>query len=99
MFIRLMLAYAITVLASVSARASLHCGTQLIDEGDLMVEVLRKYGEPAQREVIPAATTSGTDKRFNAVNVENWVYGPGNGMYQYLRFIDGKLVQIRSDRK
>ncbi len=83
---------------SFSASASMRCGTQLIDEGDLIADVLRKCGQPAQREVIPAASTTATDKKFNAVNVENWIYGPSNGVYQYLRFIDGKLVQIRTGR-
>lgn len=33
-----------------------------------------------------------------SATIEHWVYGPHNGMYQYLRFIDGRLVEIRSKR-
>ncbi|MEN1529753.1 DUF2845 domain-containing protein, partial [Pseudomonas aeruginosa] len=33
--------------------------------------------------------------RRGAATVENWVYGPRNGWYQKLRFVDGRLVQIK----
>jgi len=34
-----------------------------------------------------------------SVTVEHWVYGPANGGYRYLKFIDGKLVGIEFKRK
>ncbi|WP_350224394.1 DUF2845 domain-containing protein [Halopseudomonas bauzanensis] len=33
-----------------------------------------------------------------AATVEHWLYGPTHGMSYHLRFIDGRLVQIRSQR-
>lgn len=71
----------------------------MINEGDRTSEVLRKCGPPSSREVIdPVADRSGHQVNAKAVPVENWVYGPVNGMYRYLRFVDGVLVQIRSER-
>lgn len=74
-------------------QASMRCGNALIDEGQLSADVLRICGEPDQREVIPASTQQG-----GGVTVEQWIYGPRNGVYRYLRFLDGKLVEIRTTR-
>ena len=73
--------------------SSMRCGSTLINEGDLTVDVRRKCGEPDHREVIPPSSPQG-----GGVTVEQWVYGPSNGMYRYLRFLDGKLVEIRVAR-
>lgn len=90
---------ALLTTASAGARATtLRCSDGLVDEGDLSAEVLRKCGEPNDREVIgPALDNRGYPVRGSAT-IEHWVYGPHNGMYQYLRFIDGRLVEIRSKR-
>ncbi|RRV22138.1 DUF2845 domain-containing protein [Pseudomonas sp. o96-267] len=76
-----------------AAQASMRCGNALINEGELTVDVLRKCGEPDQREMIPPSSPQG-----GGVTVEQWVYGPRNGVYRYLRFLDGKLVEIRVAR-
>lgn len=73
--------------------SSMRCGSTLINEGDLTVDVRRKCGEPDHRDVIPLSSSQG-----GGVTVEQWVYGPSNGMYRYLRFLDGKLVEIRVAR-
>jgi len=81
-----------------SAHASMRCSGALIDEGDLTLEVLRKCGPPAERQIVsPELDQSGRVIR-GAVTVEHWTYGPDNGMYRQLRFIDGKLVEIRSKK-
>lgn len=78
--------------------ATLRCADGLVDEGDLSAEVRRKCGEPVDREVIgPALDSRGYPVR-GAATVEHWVYGPRNGMYHYLHFIDGRLVEIHSER-
>jgi len=76
-----------------AAQASMRCGNALINEGEFTVDVLRKCGEPDQREVTPPSSPQG-----GGVTVEQWVYGPRNGVYRYLRFLDGKLVEIRVAR-
>lgn len=84
------------VLLSENAHASMRCNSALINEGDLAVEVLRKCGPPAERQITPPAMAANGQLKHGAVTVETWVYGPENGMYRNLRFIDGRLVEIRS---
>ena len=35
---------------------------------------------------------------YNEVAVEEWAYGPRNGMYQFLRFEGNRLIKIESKR-
>ncbi|MFW9338763.1 DUF2845 domain-containing protein [Glaesserella parasuis] len=37
-------------------------------------------------------------RQTEEVIVEEWVYGPSHGMYQYLRFVGGRLTEIQSKR-
>lgn len=84
---------------SIGAQATMRCGSEIINEGNTTFEVLRKCGEPKNREAISPVADNNSNKANNkAVPVENWVYGPDNGMYRYLRFVDGILTQIKSQR-
>lgn len=57
-----------------------------------------KVREPAARQVTnPSVDGAGRIVR-GAATVEHWIYGPTNGMSYQLRFIDGRLVRIRSQR-
>ena len=80
------------------ANASMRCPNGIISGGETTFEVLHKCGEPDSKERIEPATGSGGVPTRNAVTVENWVYGPTNGMYRFLKFIDGSLVKIESHR-
>lgn len=89
----------LALLASNAALASMRCGTQLVEEGAPIGEVQGKCGAPQfQRNEYPAPRPPGA-RYYNPVQVTWWVYGPDNGAYRYLRFIDGKLVQIRLSRQ
>lgn len=92
--IRYWLGVVLVLVLAPAANASMRCGTALIDEGMLNVDVLRKCGEPDQRETIPPSSAHG-----GGVTVELWMYGPRNGVYRYLRFLDGSLVSIRTERE
>ncbi|MGE8500276.1 MAG: DUF2845 domain-containing protein [Pseudomonas sp.] len=83
------------LIASLSplAQASMRCGNALIDEGQHSLDVLRICGEPDKRDVTPPSSPQG-----GGVTVEQWIYGPRNGVLRYLRFIDGRLVEIRTER-
>lgn len=81
-----------------AAQASMRCNGGIIDEGDMTTDVLQKCGQPSHRQATAPALDAYGRVIKGAVSVENWVYGPDNGMSRYLRFIDGKLVEIRSQR-
>ncbi len=92
-------------LASAQAGAGLRCGTALITEGDLKIEVLKKCGAPVDKERrtfyrtlrerhAPPALEQGL---VAAVEVEEWIYnfGPHRLMHR-LRFEHGRLVDIET---
>lgn len=74
---------------------TLRCGSKLVSLGDRAFEVLRKCGEPMARE--PVGYLLGPQGRLEQP-VEEWVYGPRNGMLQILRFDGNRLVRIESRR-
>lgn len=85
-------------IAGINAEAAtMRCKQDIISEGDLSLDVIRKCGQPASREVFLPARDQNDHVRDGAVAVEIWVYGPRNGMYRYLRFIEGELVKIWSE--
>ena len=89
-------AIALTLAASpVWASDTLRCGSQLVSLGDRASEVLQKCGEPVGRDPLGYKRSANRREEFQ---VEEWTYGPNNGMYQYLRFEGNRLRQINSKR-
>ncbi|MGF6672066.1 hypothetical protein ABIA53_005736 [Pseudomonas monsensis] len=78
-----------------SASDTLRCGSQLVSLGDRASEVLQKCGEPISRDALGYKRSANRREEFQ---VEEWTYGPSNGMYQYLRFEGNRLRQINSKR-
>ena len=78
---------------------TLRCQSQLIGTGDRADEVLQKCGEPTSRDHIGLRERADAFGRFELVPVEEWIYGPRNGMYYYLRFEGNRLVEIDSQRR
>jgi hypothetical protein len=80
------------------AQATMRCGTALISLGDTASVVREKCGTTDRSEdQDPASRVNGVP-RLNAVKVSLWVYGPRNGAYQHLKFIEDKLVSIDTRR-
>ncbi len=87
------------VLNNAQAASTLRCGSQLVSAGDRAFEVQQKCGEPVSQEIVGSKETfNNTYRRSESVNIEEWIYGPNNGMYQYLRFEGGRLTSIESKR-
>jgi Protein of unknown function (DUF2845) len=82
-------------LASQAQADTLRCGSQLISSGDREFEVQQKCGDPTARNLVGYLRSP---NRREEVPIEEWIYGPTNGMYQYLRFEGGRLVGIHSKR-
>jgi hypothetical protein len=93
---------AIIGLATLSGLAqadTLRCGSQLISVGDRMFEVQQKCGQPVSQDIVGYKETVNHFRQVDQVQVQEWVYGPNSGMYQYLRFEGGRLVRIDSKRR
>lgn len=84
-------------LLSATAQAdTLRCGSALVSLGDRPFEVERKCGEPVHRD--PVGYTLGSYDRREYM-IEEWVYGPSNGMLSILRFEGNRLVAIERRRE
>lgn len=93
--IRRALFLVLTFAASLSQADTLRCGSQLISTGDRAFEVERKCGAPVQRDLI--GYTLGPQARQELV-IEEWLYGPNNGMLSILTFKGNRLVRVESRR-
>lgn len=62
------------------------------------MEVAGKCGEPSSRAFVGYKDVLDQYGFRNEVSVEEWVYGPRNGMYHFLRFEGERLREIRSKR-
>ena len=83
-------------LASTAAQAgTLRCGSKLINEGDRAFEVERKCGVPVQRDLVGY---TGNHYGEREMVIEEWVYGPNNGMLSILTFQGNRLVRIETKR-
>lgn len=91
-----------TVLLLLPARAhgssTLRCGSALISLGDTAWEVRNKCGEPVHQASQGLKLQQDEYGLRYDVGVEEWIYGPRNGMYHILRFEGGRLRSIRSER-
>ncbi len=81
---------------------ALRCGTDLVTEGDHVLEVLEVCGEPAYRDQRVIYKTVRHRRPYHGhkeiqvpIVVEEWVYnfGPRRFMRR-LRFYDGELVDV-----
>jgi len=84
---------------------ALRCGNLLVDEGDHMLDVLDKCGEPEFRDRRTAVKGQRLrhpygaliEERFEEIEIEEWVYNFGPRRFkQHFRFENGLLVEIRS---
>lgn len=80
------------------ASSTFRCGSALVSKSAPTSEVQGKCGEPASRDFLGYKEVLDRYGLRNEVSVEEWIYGPRNGMYHFLRFEGGRLVEIRSRR-
>lgn len=78
--------------------ATLRCDSALISTEDSGAEVLAKCGEPVSRDFLGYREVIDAYGFRNEVPVEEWTYGPRNGMYHFLRFEGNRLQKIDSKR-
>ena len=90
----------ILLAASAEARA-LRCGTYLVDEGDLKIQVEEKCGKPITKEVVgyilrKAPFPGGSREREHLL--EEWIYKHSK-YYDVLTFEAGRLVRLEKIRR
>lgn len=74
---------------------TMRCGSSLVSTGDRAFEVERKCGPPTHRDVVGYAL--GRNDRHEFL-LEEWVYGPSNGMISILTFQGNRLTRIETQR-
>lgn len=83
------------LLASSAQAETMRCASQLISEGDRAFEVEDKCGLPLYREQV--GYTLGASER-RELRIEEWVYGPTNGVHSILTFEGNRLTRIERRR-
>lgn len=86
------------LLSPLSQAATLRCGSGLITSDDHLSEVQSKCGEPATRQFLGYREVIDYYGGTTQVPIEEWSYGPRNGMYYYLRFEANRLINVESKR-
>ncbi|HWV09814.1 DUF2845 domain-containing protein [Pseudomonas sp. GD03944] len=86
------------LLAATAQASTLRCGSALISHGDDTQEVLAKCGTPISQDFLGYREVVDYYGFHTEVEVEEWSYGPRNGMYHFLRFEGNRLVRITSKR-
>lgn len=100
MSMKYLIAATLALATSLGAQASstLRCGSQLISRDDPSSVVLSKCGEPISRDFLGYRERLDMYGFRHEVAVEEWSYGPRNGMYHFLRFEANRLIRIDSKR-
>ncbi|MEJ3582218.1 DUF2845 domain-containing protein [Pseudomonas sp. KBN12P06040] len=90
------LAAPLLYLTCASAQAdTMRCGSALVSVGDRAFEVQQKCGDPDHRDDVGYTLGSYDRREFK---VEEWVYGPRNGVTYILTFEANKLKRIEFKR-
>ncbi|MFZ3154275.1 DUF2845 domain-containing protein [Pseudomonas sp.] len=74
---------------------TLRCGSQLVSLDARRFEVLQKCGEPAFRDLVGYSLGPNERREYQ---IEEWVYGPDNGMLSILTFEGTRLRAIERRR-
>ncbi len=80
------------------ASSTLRCGSQLISTGDLGSEIETKCGPALSRDFLGYREVRDRYGYIRAIPLEEWSYGPRNGMYYFLRLEANRLISIESKR-
>lgn len=89
---------ALLVAQSAWASSTLRCGSALVSVDDPSSEVWEKCGPPVSRAKQGTHEVVDSYGGVHELEVEEWIYGPDHGMYQYLQMEGNRLVKIDSRR-
>lgn len=80
------------------AGSTYRCNSKLVSLQADTHEVRNKCGTPTDQVNLGYKQVTNEYGHSNEVRLEEWTYGPNNGMYHFLRFEGGRLVKISSSR-
>ena len=83
---------------AVWASSTLRCGSKLVSLNDETFRVRNVCGRPVSIDALGYKVIRDDYGYRHEVRLEEWTYGPKSGMYYFLRFEGGKLVNIKSSR-
>lgn len=86
---------ALTGVSSLAQAETMRCGSQLVSLDDRRFEVLQKCGEPVFRDLVGYSLGPNERREYQ---IEEWVYGPDNGMLSILTFEGTRLRAIERRR-
>ncbi|MCQ4258573.1 DUF2845 domain-containing protein [Stutzerimonas stutzeri] len=87
------------VFACAAQAASTHrCGSALVSLDASTGEVRQKCGDPTDAAAVGYKEVLDDYGFRHEVQIEEWTYGPSNGMYHFLRFEGNRLRRIESQR-
>ncbi len=92
---RTLLGGALCLPLTAAADDSMRCGTTLVSTGDRTFQVRQKCGEPVEQDQIGYTTGFYNNRELK---LEEWVYGPTNGMLYILTFEGNRLIEIETRR-
>lgn len=81
------------------ASSTWRCDGKLVSVGDPSAVVQNKCGAPLSRDITGSKLWRDDYGFEQEVVIEEWVYGPRNGMYHFLTFEGGVLKKINSRRQ
>jgi hypothetical protein len=84
--------------AGAMASSTWRCNSALVSTDDSSGVVASKCGEPVSRAFLGYREIIDGYGFRQEVAVEEWTYGPNNGMYHFLRFEGNRLIKIESKR-
>jgi hypothetical protein len=94
----LLCALALMLPLAAQASSTLRCNSGLVSLGDTTGKVTQVCGTPVSQDFIGFKEISDQYGFRNEVKVEEWTYGPRNGMYYFLQFEGSRLSKISSKR-
>lgn len=80
---------------------TLRCGTKLVRENDLAIQVREKCGDPISEELIGYRLGSAPPglRGERELKIEQWIYGPDQGYYRVLTLEGGRVRDIDNVRQ
>lgn len=90
--------FLLSVACNAQASSTYRCGSALVSLDASTTEVRAKCGEPASAAPIGFKQIVDDYGFRQEVQVEEWTYGPKQGMYHFLRFEGNRLRRIDSER-